>query len=67
VFVGLVSTQVCSGVERVGVSALVTTTWSGAAAAVSWMLMDWFLKGKPSALHSSCGCWFVPLRLLRAM
>lgn len=37
------------------VSALVTTNLAAAAAAVSWMLMDWALKGKPSAIGISIG------------
>jgi Amt family ammonium transporter len=37
------------------VSALVTTNLAAAAAAVSWMLMDWGLKGKPSAIGISIG------------
>jgi Amt family ammonium transporter len=37
------------------VSALVVTNLAAAAAAVSWMLMDWLLKGKPSATGMAIG------------
>jgi Amt family ammonium transporter len=37
------------------VSALVTTNLAAAAAAVSWMLVDWIMKGKPSAVGVSVG------------
>jgi Amt family ammonium transporter len=37
------------------VSALVTTNLAAAAAAVSWMLMDWLIKGKPSAIGIAIG------------
>ncbi len=37
------------------VSALVVTNLAAAAAAVSWMLMDWLLKGKPSAVGMAVG------------
>jgi len=37
------------------VSALVVTNLSAAAAAVSWMVMDWLRKGKPSAVGISVG------------
>jgi Amt family ammonium transporter len=37
------------------VSALVVTNLGAAAAAVSWMLMDWLLKGKPSAVGMAIG------------
>ncbi|HTY74772.1 MAG TPA: ammonium transporter [Candidatus Nanoarchaeia archaeon] len=37
------------------VSALVTTNLAAAGAAVSWMLMDWFRKGKPSAVGIAVG------------
>jgi Amt family ammonium transporter len=36
-------------------SALVTTNIAAAAAAVSWMLADWFRKGKPSAVGVAVG------------
>jgi Amt family ammonium transporter len=37
------------------VSALVTTNLAAAAAAISWMLADWVLKGKPSAVGIAVG------------
>jgi ammonium transporter, Amt family len=37
------------------VSALVVTNLAAAAAAVSWMLMDWLIKGKPSAVGMAVG------------
>ncbi len=37
------------------VSALVTTNLAAAAAAVSWMLSDWVIKGKPSATGIAIG------------
>jgi ammonium transporter, Amt family len=37
------------------VLALVTTNLAAAAAAVSWMLLDWTIKGKPSAVGISVG------------
>jgi Amt family ammonium transporter len=37
------------------VSALVTTNLAAAAAAVSWMVADWFRKGKPSAVGIAIG------------
>jgi Amt family ammonium transporter len=37
------------------VLALVTTNLAAAAAAVSWMLLDWVIKGKPSAVGISVG------------
>src|SRR5271157_698436 len=37
------------------VSALVTTNLAAAAAAVSWMLADWAIKGKPSATGIAVG------------
>jgi ammonium transporter, Amt family len=39
----------------VAVSALVATNIAAAAAAVSWMLADWFRKGKPSAVGIAVG------------
>jgi Amt family ammonium transporter len=36
-------------------SALVTTNLAAAAAAVSWMLTDWVMKGKPSAVGIAIG------------
>ena len=37
------------------VSALVTTNLAAAAAAVSWMIADWLIKGKPSATGIAIG------------
>jgi Amt family ammonium transporter len=37
------------------VSAIVTTTLSAAAATVSWMIVDWVMKGKPSAVGIAVG------------
>lgn len=37
------------------VSALVTTNLAAAAAAVSWMVADWLIKGKPSAVGIAVG------------
>lgn len=37
------------------VSALVVTNLAAAAAGVSWMLVDWVMKGKPSAVGLSVG------------
>ncbi len=37
------------------VSALVTTNLAASGAAVSWMIMDWLIKGKPSAIGLSVG------------
>ncbi|MBN1358502.1 ammonium transporter [Candidatus Bathyarchaeota archaeon] len=37
------------------VLALVTTNLAAAASAVSWMLLDWMIKGKPSAVGISVG------------
>jgi Amt family ammonium transporter len=39
----------------VAVSALVVTNLAAAAAAISWMLLDWTRKGKPSAIGISVG------------
>jgi Amt family ammonium transporter len=41
--------------DSVAVSAVVVTNLAAAAAAVSWMLMDWLIKGKPSAVGISVG------------
>jgi Amt family ammonium transporter len=41
--------------NALSVSALVATNLAAAAAAVSWMLVDWFMKGKPSAVGISIG------------
>jgi Amt family ammonium transporter len=37
------------------VSAIVVTNLSGAAALVSWMIVDWVMKGKPSAVGMAIG------------
>ena len=37
------------------VSAIVTTNLGAAGAAVSWMFMDWIIKGKPSAVGLAIG------------
>ncbi len=39
----------------IAVSALVTTNLAAAAAAVSWMMADWLIKGKPSAVGIAVG------------
>jgi ammonium transporter, Amt family len=39
----------------IAVSALVVTNLAAAAAAVSWMLMDWKIKGKPTATGMAIG------------
>jgi Amt family ammonium transporter len=41
--------------DNIAVSAVVATNLAAAAAAVSWMLMDWFIKGKPSAVGIAVG------------
>ncbi len=41
--------------NNLAVSALVTTNLSAAGAAVSWMLTDWMIKGKPSAVGIAIG------------
>ncbi|MCW4017259.1 MAG: ammonium transporter [Candidatus Bathyarchaeota archaeon] len=41
--------------NNIAVSALVTTNLAASGAAVSWMLMDWLLKGKPSAVGLAIG------------
>src|SRR2546430_7515310 len=41
--------------NALAVKALVVTNLAAAAAAVSWMLMDWIRKGKPSAVGISVG------------
>jgi Amt family ammonium transporter len=41
--------------DEVAVSALVVTNLSACASAVSWMFVDWFRKGKPSAVGISIG------------
>ena len=41
--------------NNLAVSALVTTNLAAAGAAVSWMLTDWLIKGKPSAVGIAVG------------
>jgi Amt family ammonium transporter len=41
--------------DELAVSALVVTNLSAAAAGVSWMVVDWLKKGKPSAVGISVG------------
>ncbi|MGD0070438.1 MAG: ammonium transporter [Candidatus Bathyarchaeia archaeon] len=41
--------------DNIAVSAVVATNLAAAAAAVSWMLLDWVIKGKPSATGISVG------------
>jgi len=41
--------------NNLAVSALVTTNLAAAGAAVSWMLTDWAIKGKPSAVGIAIG------------
>jgi len=41
--------------NNIAVSAVVATNLAAAAAAVSWMIMDWLIKGKPSAIGIAVG------------
>jgi Amt family ammonium transporter len=41
--------------DSIAVSAVVATNLAAAAAAVSWMLLEWLIKGKPSAIGISVG------------
>ncbi len=41
--------------DNIAVSAVIATNLAAAAAAVSWMLLDWVIKGKPSAIGISVG------------
>jgi Amt family ammonium transporter len=41
--------------DGIAVSAVIATNLAAAAAAVSWMLLDWAIKGKPSAIGISVG------------
>jgi Amt family ammonium transporter len=43
------------GANDVAVLALVTTNLAAAGAAVSWMIMDWIIKGKPTATGIAIG------------
>ena len=41
--------------DNIAVSAAVVTNLAAAAAAVTWMVLDWIIKGKPSAIGISVG------------
>ncbi len=41
--------------DNIAVSAVIATNLAAAAAAVSWMILDWIIKGKPSAIGISVG------------
>jgi Amt family ammonium transporter len=41
--------------DSIAISAVIATNLAAAAAAVSWMLLDWAVKGKPSAIGISVG------------
>jgi Amt family ammonium transporter len=41
--------------DSIAVSAVIATNLAAAAAAVSWMILDWVIKGKPSAIGISVG------------
>ena len=41
--------------DNLAASAVVVTNLAAAAAAVSWMMMDWVIKGKPSAIGIAVG------------
>jgi ammonium transporter, Amt family len=41
--------------DGIAVAAVINTNLAAAAAAVSWMLLEWFQKGKPSAIGISVG------------
>jgi ammonium transporter, Amt family len=41
--------------DSLAVSAVVVTNLAAASAAVAWMLLDWIIKGKPSAVGISVG------------
>src|SRR5512133_3132770 len=41
--------------DNIAVSAAVATTLAASAAAVTWMVLDWVMKGKPSAIGISVG------------
>jgi Amt family ammonium transporter len=43
------------GANNLAVSALVTTNLAASGAGVSWMIMDWMIKGKPSAVGLAIG------------
>ncbi len=41
--------------DNIAVSAVIATNLAAAAAAVSWMIVDWVIKGKPSAIGIAVG------------
>ena len=41
--------------DSIAISAVIATNLAAAAAAVSWMILDWLIKGKPSAIGISVG------------
>lgn len=41
--------------DSIAVAAVINTNLAAAAAAVAWMLLDWIMKGKPSAIGISVG------------
>jgi ammonium transporter, Amt family len=41
--------------DNIAVSAVICTNLAAAAAAVAWMILDWVIKGKPSAIGISVG------------
>ncbi len=41
--------------DAIAVSAVIATNLAAAAAAVSWMILEWIIKGKPSAIGISVG------------
>jgi Amt family ammonium transporter len=41
--------------DGIAVSAVIATNLAAAAAAVSWMVLDWIIKGKPSAIGIAVG------------
>lgn len=41
--------------DSIAVAAVINTNLAAAAAAVAWMLLDWIIKGKPSAIGISVG------------
>lgn len=43
------------GMNDIAVNALVTTNIAAAFATISWMALDWFLNGKPSATGAAIG------------
>lgn len=41
--------------DNIAVSAVIATNLAAAAASVAWMVLDWIIKGKPSAIGISVG------------